>query len=190
LFLLVDDDLLYLRATARAVGRHIAHLTATTIADAAAIVPKHRISGALVDEYLPDGRGLEFLATLRDKNSRLVGGLMTAGTIGPEITDRVSRLHVRVFAKPIGSAALDEFVSEVIAADAVPAGCRRAKLTQSETELVLAVEEGYSRATFATRNRITLATVRTYARSICKKTGFAHIQKFIDHLKEEGGRRD
>lgn len=180
--LVVDDDPLVLRGTARRVRRLTPCVCATTATASLDLIERYRFDGALVDELLPDGTGLDILARLRAKSRTAVLALVTGARIDASLTDAAALLRARVHAKPIGDNALTSFIEAALSSDPIGMAARAVRLTLKETELVRSDAAGVSRRVFARKTGRTLGTIRTHARSICKKSGFPHVRAFINSI--------
>jgi DNA-binding CsgD family transcriptional regulator len=109
------------------------------------------------------------------------------------VTDELERLGASLFLKPVGTPALVSFIERGLAGNALERQCRRFRLTDRERQLVRWTAASRQRKAFGAFAGISEATVRTYARSICKKTGSPSVRAFVEATQEPwacAGRRE
>jgi len=113
--LVVDDELLLLRAFSRVLmrnGHEVAQASDGT--EAAALVSKRRFDCAFVDLGLPGAGGLEVLASLRARDPALPVILMTGAPTLETAIDAVAAGALRYLVKPIDSPDLQEAALDAI----------------------------------------------------------------------------
>jgi len=181
--LLVEDDPL----VARAVARQLRHLRvrvhqSSTIRDAVR-VDVSGLDGAILDEYLPDGRGSLFLAGLRDAQPHLPV-LLVSGAFNIHLARNSQQMRAFYCPKPIDHRTLASFVDHVSWAGAVSRSRgvlnhARAywRLSPKQARILeLAISGVQQRADLARILGVEEETVKTHVREILRKTGYATLR--------------
>ncbi len=105
--LLVDDDPVFGRVLATALGRRGFHVTlAASITQARGLLPELRVSHAVLDLRLPDGSGLELLPLLRARLPQVRIVVLSGYASIPTAIDAIKLGATYYLAKPVDADAV------------------------------------------------------------------------------------
>ena len=131
--LLVDDDELFLRTLARALGRRGLHChCATDASRALALAREHRLDFALLDLKLGDDVGLSLIAPLREAHPALRIVLLTGYASVATAVEAIKRGADDYLPKPARVDAILKALA-IASTDPVDAGARSKPLSLSPT---------------------------------------------------------
>lgn len=119
--LVVDDDPGVLALMRRVLAPLCTVLTADTLQEASRILERRPVHAILCDHMLPDGRGLEFLKTLRHERSPAPVGLLITGYSKEALAIAAANTEgvFRYLTKPFDLAALSQAVQDALRHHAV-----------------------------------------------------------------------
>jgi len=178
--LVVDDD----RAVTQALVRYLAGtricVTARTFHEGLdrIVTGAGSYCGFIIDERLPDGRGVELLRAARERAPSAPAMVLTA-YVDPIVMNAAYALGGSCVAKPIGPEELRRFVAEAVATELnlddtlrrrVVAFARRSKLTAAATEILVAKVAGYTTDDILALRAIGANTYRTHVKQILERT--------------------
>lgn len=105
--LLVDDDPVFGRVLATALGRRGFHVTlATSVAEGRALLPDLHASHAVLDLRLPDGSGLELVPLLRQRLPQVRIVVLSGYASIPTAIDAIKLGATYYLAKPVDADAV------------------------------------------------------------------------------------
>ncbi len=105
--LLVDDDPVFGRVLATALGRRGFHVTlAASVTEARGLLPDLRVSHAVLDLRLPDGSGLELLPLLRERLPQVRIVVLSGYASIPTAIDAIKLGATYYLAKPVDADAV------------------------------------------------------------------------------------
>jgi DNA-binding NtrC family response regulator len=111
--LLVDDDPAILRGFARflkAAGYRVSE--ATSLEEAGRLVTSRRFDAVILDQYLPDGRGIDWIPDLREEHPGLAIILVTGEGDIPTAVEAMRRGGDNFLTKPVNMQELDVFLKK------------------------------------------------------------------------------
>jgi two-component system nitrate/nitrite response regulator NarP len=194
--LLVEDSDDAVRSVVRVAGKVADFQIVRTVVESLAVLDRGlRADGAIVDNGLPDGTGLEVVEALRGRHPRLPV-LIVTGLVNVELINRAQQLGAEYAVKPDVGVSLLAFLDRVRlrgmdpgvrARGHIDAFVRSRALSPTEAEILrLAVLEK-SRAEIASALGVTINTVKTEAQRMVAKMG-GSLGDVARRLREEIGR--
>lgn len=191
-FLVVEDEPIEARAMVRRLSRYGDVAVATTAAEAETLLAEERFSGALIDWKLPDGDGLELVASLRERFPRLTVALLTAH-VDRDCINRVHVLGAEYVAKPPTRANIHAFVDRALRPRASAADieeiaalwARRYALSAAEAELLRLSLSGVPRTHLASRTGLTENTIKSYVKRVLDKCNAPSMAVLVGRILRE-----
>lgn len=174
--LLVEDHADTREALARLLGRWVTVTSARTVGEADERVGETaHLIGAVIDERLPDGRGVCLARKLRAVDPTLPA-LVLAEEIDLELVRSVQLIGVELLDKPARRRNLFAFVDRCLArVDPVEHFARRCALSPRETDLVRCVAAGYSFKQLPRALGVKASTVKSYFDRVQRKSGVRYM---------------
>lgn len=191
--LIVEDDSGVARALERLAGALVKTVIAGTIADAEALSAEagSALRGAVIDIELPDGSGLDFAETLRNRHPALPILILT-GQISPDLINRAHMLvadyvckpnftgNVRQFILRLASAAASELTDGPVAiTEAIARLATVHHLSPRETQILSIVAHGIPRARLAEVLGVSENTIKSQIRSLLHKTSQSNLSDLV-----------
>jgi len=190
-FLVIDDEPIATRSIARVLGRFGEVTTASSASEATALVRACPAwSGLVIDLWLPDGSGLDVLASLRE-HLPLAPAVLLSGDMAPEAVNAAFALDARCLCKPCPTEHLRQFALEALMAQreipgrivkAVRDLATRHALTPAQTEILLSVVRGIDRASIVASRHVSENTHKTQVRGILRKTRTLSLGELRDRV--------
>ncbi len=185
--LVVEDHDLARRSFVRMLGEHLAVVAVGSVAEARRAADRVEIvAGILADEHLPDGSGLAFAVSLRERDPGLPV-LVASGDVDDELLRRVQRAGAQVLPKPVLDGTLADF-AERCQNRVDPAGtyARKHRLSAREADVLRLLVDGVPLKQLPAKMGISRSTLRTYLERIRDKRGIravADIVRAIEGLR-------
>jgi DNA-binding NarL/FixJ family response regulator len=190
-FLVVDDEPITTRSISRVLGQFGAVASASTAAEARELVSARPAwSGLVVDLWLPDGSGLDLLASLR-RRVPLAPAVLLSGDMAADAVNAAFALDARCLCKPCPTEHLRQFALEALMAEreipdrimkAVRDLAARHALTPAQTEILLSVVRGIDRASIVASRHVSENTHKTQVRGILRKTRTLSLGELRDRV--------
>jgi DNA-binding NarL/FixJ family response regulator len=189
--LILEDDAAVLRCISREVERGLVPLPAGTRAaaeDAVRGAELDELVGAIVDVRLPDGDGLDVVASLRRRRASLPILVLT-GSNDPAVINRAHALRAELVVKPFYRDNLRAFLTRLPArperglADAVEELAGAHGLTVRERQIVGHVAAGVPRSRLPEVLGVSENTVKSQIRSLLAKTGQSSLGELVWQLR-------
>jgi two-component system response regulator RegA len=174
--LVVEDDAGFARSLARVIGRFAEPLIASSASSAKALLARRpEWAGFLIDVGLPDGNGLDVLATFRSLHPD-VPALVLTGYLDVTTVNRANDLHASYAVKTADhDQRVRRFVMEVTCPPprvdrTLDAYATRCEIPQAELDVLRRYMRGESRIEIADARRTSMATVRKQIESLRHRT--------------------
>jgi DNA-binding NarL/FixJ family response regulator len=190
-FLVVDDEDVWRRYGARALGPFGAVHTVSCLAEARAVLAVHSdFIGLVIDLVLADGSGFDLLEELRDRK-RTILSLVLTNHHDRERINRARSLHAEFVCKPPEMESFEGFARRAIAyhwtgdlrvAQVVDALALERELTPREAEIVAAAVAGMPRRLVASEIGVSENTVKVQIRQLLLKCKAASLDEIADGI--------
>lgn len=190
--LIVEDDRDVARSLDRMLHRYCELRVAESIAEARGVVDAGNVVAALVDEGLPDGSGLDFVAYLRRRRPAVPVLVFTAQR-DLALVNRAQSLRAEFVFKPAEPGNVIPFVREALAraggADqrleqAVDQLARMTGLTPREQEILNLALAGVPRAAMAGELEMSSNTLKSTIRKMLERTGEETLEELARSVFE------
>lgn len=193
--LMLEDDVLH----ARAVQRTLKGLAKVTAAGSCAAADEAFVdgpwNGLFVDVLLPDGSGLDWLATAR-RNGCRAPALVLTNLVDRKLINEAFDLRATYVCKPLQPQGLRDFVGSLalrsaensqfgLLTESALRVLASSGLTWSELEIVSAAVAGMSSHAFIEAQGISMNTYKTQVRSVLRKTGAESVGAIRDRVLRE-----
>jgi DNA-binding NarL/FixJ family response regulator len=187
-FLVVEDEELQAAAFARMLTRrgHTVSL-ARNAAEARALVGSGlHFDAAFVDLHLPDGCGLDVIASIRSLHERTRVAL-TTGSLTPDQITSARDLDAEIMMKPCPWARVERFLmGSRPLLERIPARAHewaeRHGLSPTEVEILVSVASGTRRSDLAVERHCSPFTIKTHATHLLTKLGEESLQEAAHRL--------
>lgn len=142
-----------------------------------------RLTGLIIEEDLPDGRGTKLLKELRSKRPMLPVLVLTANT-SPDVINRAHRYRAEFHAKPTRRRSLLGFLRRAVAFERVPdhriswlleETVIRFKLSPRETDVLAAAIAGTSRKELSDQLGTSENTIKSVVKGALRKLPHASL---------------
>ena len=189
-FLLVDDDKVVLRVTARIVRNHGECVAAAMFKDALAWLRDGSTwTGFLFDVQLPDGSGLDLLAHARATHP-LTPALILTGHIEKSVVNAAYDLRASCVIKPVVTERIEQFLSlapslECRLGRGMTEWVARYGLSEAEADLLRRAALGENHGTIAAHRDTSKWTIKKQIRTLLAKTGDDSLQLAAGRLRHE-----
>jgi DNA-binding NarL/FixJ family response regulator len=189
-FLLLEDDPSVARPLSRVVEMHRRAVVAATIADAKAMFGQEQFSAVILDENLPDGSGLSWLAELREQGW-FGPVLMLTGKFARDVANRAQALDAQCVFKPAEPDNITLFIEHVVEREkaiaerlesAIKSLVDTHKCTRRETDALRAACSGVPRADLHKILGVTENTAKTQVRSLLKRVKEKSIDDVVQRV--------
>lgn len=201
-FLIVDDEPLVGTVLRTLLRPHGGSVLATSAAEARAKLGRGSWRGFLIDVMLPDGSGLDVLATAR-KTAPKTPSVVMSGTLDRRVINRAAALDARFLCKPWKVRDLEPFLedaaaqpaptpatparSSTLVARATERARRRWDLSVREVELVGSALRQEPRAVYLAQHKMSPNTFKTHVRRLLDKTDYASMKSLVIDLLADSG---
>ena len=190
-FLVIDDEPIAARAISQVLGRFGDVTTASSSAEARALVlGRPTWSGLVIDLWLPDGSGLDVLACLRE-HLPFAPAILLSGDLAPEAVNAAYALDAKCLCKPCPTEHLRQFATEALLAEREVPGrivkavrdlAARHALTPAQTEILLSAVRGIDRASIVASRHVSENTHKTQVRGMLRKTRTLSLGELRDRV--------
>jgi len=202
--LLVDDHALFREAMARLLGSEPEFEVAddcASVEDALQVLKQHSIDIVLLDFYLGEHNGKEFLRLAREEGFAGKILLVTAGVARYEVADLIRAGVSGIFLKHDSTSSLAQVIRYVIAGglwfsqeqlqsitcqhtDTSPQ-TRHNRFTEREQEVLSYVFEGFSNPRIAERIGVSTSSVKATLQQLFSKTGVRTRGQLVRFVLEQ-----
>ena len=192
-YLVVEDDPTVARTVARCLRRSGAVQVAPTFADASeTLARRDRWTAFVFDVGLPDGSGIDLLASVRSSGLETPALLLTASR-EDHVLRAAARHRATYLPKPFTPTELEAFARDALHANDASAALRRivdslaaeAGLSERERDIVYLTVAGVGRQDIADELGVSIATFNTYARRAVRKARRESWRELLDAISAE-----